>query len=92
VLLFLVCYAVFAGIWALAWGSSQGLLIWPFVAAIIASSLLALRYLRGPREKFAKRVEERAARAAARFEELRAREDDDEPATAPTGKDADQRA
>ena len=92
VLLFLVCYGVFAGIWALAWGSSQGLLIWPFVAAIIASSLLALRYLRGPREKFAKRVEERAARAAARFEEMRAREDDDEQAPVPTSKDADQRA
>jgi hypothetical protein len=88
VLLFLVCYAVFAGIWAAAWGSSQGLLIWPFVAAIIASSLLALRYLRGPRERFARRVEERAARATARFEAMRAREDEPEDDT----EGADQRA
>jgi hypothetical protein len=64
-------------------------LLWPFVAAIVASSLLALRFLRGPRERFARRVEERAARATARFEELRAREDDDAPAA---GRDADQRA
>jgi hypothetical protein len=88
VLLFLACYAVFAGIWAAAWGSSQGLLIWPFVAAIIVSSVLALRFLRGPRERFARKVEERAARASARFEEMRAREDEPDPAP----KDADQRA
>jgi hypothetical protein len=92
VLLFAACYVVFGLVWWGIWGSSQGLLLWPFVAAVIVSSLLALRYLGGPRERFAKRVEERAARAAARFEEIRAREDDDEPAAAPTSEDADQRA
>jgi hypothetical protein len=86
-LLFLLCYAVFAGLWALAWGRSDGLLVWPFVGAIIVSSLLSLRYLRGPRERFAQRVQQRAERATARFEELKAREDDE---AAEAGQHSDQ--
>lgn len=78
ILLFVVCYAVFAGIWSLIWGSSGAAYIWPFVAAAIVSSLLSLKYLKGPRDRFANRVEQRAARATAKFEELRSREDADQ--------------
>jgi hypothetical protein len=91
-LLFLACYAVFAGLWALAWGQSDGLLVWPFVAAIIVSSLLSLRFLRGPRERFAQRVQQRAERASARFEELRAREDADGAGPDRSDQDAGQKA
>ena len=79
ILLFIGCYAVLAALWWLVFGQT-GLLVWPFVAAVIASSLLSLRYLRGPRERFARRVEERAARATARFDEIKAREDADQGA------------
>jgi uncharacterized protein DUF4229 len=92
VLLFLVCYGVFAGLWALAWGQSDGLLVWPFIAAIVVSSLLSLRYLRGPRERFAQRVQERAARATERFEEIRAREDAAQDAAREAAQDVDQKA
>ena len=73
--LLIACYAVFAGLWVLAFKDSQGLLIWPFVAAVIVSSLLSLKFLKGPRERFARHVEARAERATARFEEMKARED-----------------
>jgi hypothetical protein len=84
-LLFAACFAVLALVWWAIW-DTQGLLIWPFVLAVVISSLLSLRLLQGPRERFAQRVEARASRAAARFEEMRAREDDAE------ARDADQRA
>ncbi|WP_310961407.1 DUF4229 domain-containing protein [Nocardioides terrisoli] len=80
ILMFVVCYAVFAGLWTLIWGDSGAAYIWPFVAAAVVSSLLALKYLQGPRERFARRVEERAARATAKFEEMRSREDADQGA------------
>jgi hypothetical protein len=75
--LFLACYAVFAGIAVLVTNSNGANLVWPFVAAVIVSAGLALKFLKGPRERFAARVQERAARATARFDELKAREDAD---------------
>lgn len=77
-LLFVVCYGVFVGLWALVFGESSGLLVWPFVVAMVLSSVLSWKYLRGPRERFARNVEARAARASARFEEMKAREDADQ--------------
>ena len=47
-----------------------------FLAAVI-SSVLSLRLLAGPRERFAEGVEARAARARAKFEEIRSSEDVD---------------
>jgi hypothetical protein len=47
------------------------------VVAAVVSSLLSLRLLAGPRERFAESVEARAARAKGRFEEMRSREDVD---------------
>lgn len=42
--LFVVTYAVLGGIWILAVGRT-GSLEWPFLAAIVVSSLLSLKYL-----------------------------------------------
>jgi hypothetical protein len=75
--LFFVCYAVFAGIWVLVVGGSQGSVLWPFVIAVLVSSVLSLKLLSRQREAFARRVQERAARASERFEEMRSKEDAD---------------
>ena len=73
--LFITCYAVLAGIWALIFGKS-GLLLVPFLLAVIVSSLLSLKLLAPQRERFAAVVQARAERASSKFEEIKAREDD----------------
>lgn len=75
VALLMICYAILAGIWLAVFGESQGLLIWPFIGAVIVSSVLSLKYLQGPRERFAASVQARAERASKGFDQRRARED-----------------
>jgi len=75
--LLLATFAVVSTVAMLIFG--QGALVW-FVAMLVAaviSSLLSLKLLAGPRERFAETVEARAARAKVKFEELRSREDVD---------------
>lgn len=74
--LFVVCYAVLGGLYLLIFGS-RGVLVWPFLLALVVSSVLSVTVLRRQREAFAMRVQQRADRAAARFEERRSREDVD---------------
>jgi len=74
--LFLVCYLVLGGLYLLVIGET-GSLVWPFIAAVLVSSLLSLKYLAPQREAFAAVVDARAHKAAARFEERKAREDVD---------------
>lgn len=74
--LFVVCYAVLGGLYLLLFGD-RGLVIWPFLLAVVVSSVLSVSLLRRQREAFALRVQQRADRAAARFEERRSREDAD---------------
>ena len=76
-LLFVATYAVLAGIWVAIYGKG-GLLLVPFLGAIIISSLLSLRLLAPQRERFAAVVEARATRATQRFEERKSREDSSE--------------
>lgn len=73
-LLFVTTYAVVATLWSLFFGS-DGVLLVPFLAAIIISSLLSLKLLAPQRERFAAVVEARAQRATQKFEERKARED-----------------
>lgn len=75
-LLFVTTYAVIAGLWVLVFGK-QGVLLIPFIAAVIVSSLLSLRLLAPQRDRFAAVVQARAERATQRFEERRSREDAD---------------
>ena len=73
--LFVACWALVAVVVAPIFGSTTG--IWSFVLGAVLSSLLSLRFLAGPRERFAQSVEARAARAAARMAEMKSREDVD---------------
>ena len=73
--LFLASYAVLGALWVLAFGK-DGMLLVPFLAAIIVSSLLSLKLLAPQRERFAAVVQARAERATRKFEEIKSREDD----------------
>jgi hypothetical protein len=74
--MFVACYAVLGWLYLQVFGSNQALL-WPFLAAIVISSLLSLKLLAPQRERFAAVVQARAERASARFEEIRSKEDQD---------------
>ena len=73
-LMFVATYAVLAGLWV-AFFDTSGILLVPFLGAVLISSLLSLKLLAPQRARFAAVVEARASRAAARFEERKARED-----------------
>lgn len=75
ILLFVACYAVLAGLWILLGGGDTSAFVWPFIGAAVISSVLSLKLLNGPRERFAASVQARAGRATSRFEEIRSRED-----------------
>lgn len=74
--LFVTSYAVVAWLWVLFFGR-DGVLLVPFLAALIISSLLSLKLLAPQRERFAAVIEARAQRASRNFEERRSREDSD---------------
>lgn len=74
--LFLASYAVVVGIYLLVTGADSIPLFWPFLVAIVISSVASVFLLKGQRARFAAVVERRAAAASRRFEEARAKEDD----------------
>ena len=74
--LFVVCYAAIGGLYLLIFGT-RGLVLWPFLLAVVVSAVLSVTLLRRQREAFALRVQQRADKATARFEERRSREDVD---------------
>ena len=74
--LFVATYIVLGGLYLLVIGQT-GSLVWPFLGAVVVSSLLSLKFLAPQREAFAAVVDARAHKAAARFEERKAREDVD---------------
>lgn len=61
------------GVWALF--SDEVPVIWVLLIAAVLSSVLSIKFLAGPRERLALKVEERAQRASAKFEEMRSKED-----------------
>ena len=75
--LFVATYAVLAGLAVALFGNNASVLFVTLVLAAVVSSLLSLRLLAGPRERFAASVEARASRARGRSEEMRSREDAD---------------
>lgn len=75
--LFLGCWAVIAAIATVIFGSSTNVGIWSLVLGAVVSSVLSLKLLEGPRERFAQRVQGRAERATARMQEIRSAEDAD---------------
>lgn len=77
ILLFVASLAVVAGIWLLV--TDEVPLLWVLILGFALSGIASYFLLNRQRAAFASRVEERARRASARFEEMRAREDADEP-------------
>ena len=75
--LFVATYAVLAAPAVVIFGNTTSVLFVTLIVAAIVSSLLSLRLLAGPRERFAESVEARASRARGKLEEMRSREDVD---------------
>ena len=73
--LFVATYAALAGLWVLFAGT-EGVLLAPFLLAVVISSVLSVKLLRPQREAFAAVVQARAERATARFEQVKSREDE----------------
>ena len=74
VVLFLASFGIVVGIMALAFGGRYNL-FWAVILAFLISGIASFFILDRQREAFARRVEARAARASAAFEERKARED-----------------
>lgn len=77
ILLFVGSLALVLGLWALLWGPEQVPVLWPVLVAFLLSGVASYFLLNRQREAFARRVEERARRASAAFEQRKAREDAD---------------
>jgi Protein of unknown function (DUF4229) len=75
VLFFLAAAAVVFGIWLAVAGSAP--LMWVSVIALVISGVASYFLLGRQRAALAQRVDDRARRASAKFEELKAREDVD---------------
>ena len=76
-LLFIASLITVMLVWSLIDDSREVQPLWAGVLALAISGVLSYFLLRGPREAFARRVEERATRASAAFEERKGREDRD---------------
>jgi uncharacterized membrane protein len=76
ILLFMASFGIVVGVMALLLDGRYNL-FWAIVLAFLISGVASFFILDRQREAFARRVEARAARASAAFEERRAREDQD---------------
>jgi hypothetical protein len=74
--LFMASFAIVVGLMALVLDGRYNL-FWAIVLAFLISGVASFFVLDRQREAFARRVEARAARASAAFEERKAREDQD---------------
>lgn len=75
ILLFIGMAGLVLGVWSLLDGDGRIDLLWPVVIAFALSGVASYFLLNRQRDAFARKVEERASRASAAFEERRARED-----------------
>ena len=76
VVLFLASFGVVVGVMALAFDGRYNL-FWAIILAFLLSGIASYFILNRQREAFAQRVESRAFKASAAFEERKAREDRD---------------
>jgi uncharacterized membrane protein len=74
--LFVASFGIVVGVMALAFDGRYNL-FWAVILAFLVSGIASYFILNRQREAFAQRVESRAARASAAFEERKAREDRD---------------
>lgn len=77
VLLFIGMVGLVLGVWSLLDGDGRINVLWPVVIGFALSGVASYFLLNRQRDAFARKVEERAARASAAFEERRGREDHD---------------
>ena len=75
--LFALVYAVFLGVYYMATDGGPVPLLWPLLLAAVVSTILSAYLLRGMRERFTEVVSDRAGRMSQRFEEMRAKGDQD---------------
>lgn len=73
---FAATYAVVLAIFALL-GDGWPPVLWPLLIAAVISAVVSTYLLRDLRDRFSARVQSRAERMSARFEEMRAKEDQD---------------
>lgn len=73
--LFVAAFAVVAGIWLAV--ADNVPVLWALVIALVVSGVASWFLLDRVRQRFAVRVDERARRASAAFEAMKAREDVD---------------
>ena len=76
IVLFMASFGVVAGVMALVFGGRFNLFC-AVILAFLISGIASYYILDRQREAFARRVESRAAKASAAFEERKAREDQD---------------
>ena len=76
IVLFLASFGVVVGVMALVFDGRYNL-FWAVILAFLVSGIASYFILDRQREAFARRVETRAAKASAAFEERKAREDQD---------------
>lgn len=76
IVLFMASFGVVAGVMALVFDGRLNL-FWAVILAFLISGIASYYILDRQREAFARRVEDRAAKASAAFEERKAREDQD---------------
>lgn len=74
--LFVATYALIVAVYLLVTGDSALPVFWPFLVAIVISSVASVYLLKGQRQRFAAIIERRAGNASRRFEEARAKEDE----------------
>lgn len=75
-LLLVGCFVVVAGIWSLLDPDDEIPVLGPLLVAVLLSGVASYFLLNRQREAFAQRVQTRADRAAAKFEEMRTKEDE----------------
>jgi uncharacterized membrane protein len=75
--LFAGALGIVVGVWGLFTDSVP--VLWAVVLAFVISGVASFFLLNATRERFARKVQARAERASARFEERKAREDLDDP-------------
>lgn len=75
-LLLVGCFVVVVGVWSLLDSDDEVPVLGPLLVAVLLSGVASYFLLNRQREAFARRVETRAARATAKFEEMRAKEDE----------------
>lgn len=76
IVLFLASFGIVVGVMALVFDGRYNL-FWAVVLAFLISGIASYFVLNRQREAFAQRVESRAAKTSAAFEERKAREDED---------------